>query len=220
MSGNIENISMQRLDGYRPLDVLVSGRRQVSYGGEEPKYEVSAHVLGGDGGGSFHFFEKLFSGQSEVNEYVSKCIQLRDARVITVPVIGYTQSSVYLVDMHAHGWEFYGKSRFVMIDRQHKMRNTPQHDAMFHHLLHPGMFRQIKKSVEETVQLASRRNILLPWDDPLDLLIHTSGVWHIGPVDVINTRADVYGGYGRCLRENTEYAKDFINGLKYLRRIM
>lgn len=86
-------------------------------------------------------------------------------------------------DLKADGSEVYGKYlAALLLDRRERELERPQIDELFVGLLEPKE-RQINDKVAQCARTASEERLKLPFDDPLELIIHPDGSWDLIVLD-------------------------------------
>ncbi|HVF69637.1 MAG TPA: hypothetical protein VNA13_03670 [Xanthomonadales bacterium] len=120
------------------------------------------------------------------------------------------ERSIFLTDVKADGSETYGSNLKYVLRRNHKRsRARPEIDRIFVGLINPADFRKITDRVAECASIASENHILLPPDDPFDLVVHPDSSWDIVLLDL---------EFGKVVSTHNKNIKrdNLINGQRFL----
>jgi hypothetical protein len=158
--------------------------------------------------------------------YIEKWKHLRSlgfsvaSDILLNPMRGF----MLLEDVKKDGSELYGKSlenSFYYGTRRDRPR--PEIDSIFLELTCDETFGQIQRGAERVVENANTRQIQLPSDDPMELLIHPDGTWDFITLDLEKARIDRPKTHLQSEArkfENEIYKDAFIQHLRSIRNFL
>ena len=92
-----------------------------------------------------------------------------------------SESKVMMTNLLADGSGVYGKHQALLESRNYRPQST---DPLFMSL----KINRVLASAREIIKLANRKNIRLPIDDPLTLLVHPDGSFKVMMLDIGPTK--------------------------------
>jgi hypothetical protein len=124
---------------------------------------------------------------SLAERYYGKWKLLRDAGIPTASSMRIVDDkTVAMGDMTWDGSKFFGKEKYIEVleGRDTNVRELTAIEKVFLSI-NP---QKIKQEIERVQKLAWEKGIMLPGDDPYDLLVHLDGTWQILVLDISELR--------------------------------
>lgn len=171
----------------RVNEIKIKSSSPVGDFGADQKERVTAHsmIKGEEGEREMKLVVKTLDrdvfieiGSDEVpaDKYMEFRQRLVDAGIPTVPSIRKISSNeVAMTDLTADGSGLYGKNRdYQLIDE------PVATDKFFRSLDFTEVFREVREIIDK----ADKASIVIPQDDPFELLVHPDGTWNLIILDV------------------------------------
>ena len=205
-----------RLDSGRSTTVNLMeqvGEDNTLLGGE--KKNMVNTLIGSESRGrrSIDMVRKEVSVAGGADKYYWAWKKLKDAGVPTVPTVRkINDNEVIMTDMTADGSAFFGKadvSESFVRKNASKLRNL---DKMFLDI----DLDEVKAKARVIASEASLRGVNLPYDDPMDLLVHPDGSWEIIVLDIdsqMDGHAEEWGWNNRAISKFYRHLDDVKRGL-------
>jgi hypothetical protein len=135
--------------------------------------------------------------------------RLREAGIPTIPTVRkINENEIIMTDLTKNESSFYGKdSVFGCFDRFKKN----EINILDKHFLDIEV-SDMEEKIKEVLRKANENNIVLPLDDPFDLLVHPNGNWEVLVLDLATENRDVSESETRVL--NDECVSHFLDLLK------
>mgnify|MGYP001576519248 FL=1 len=142
--------------------------------GYEPKYILT--TLDGQS-----FIQRQYD-----TRYIEMWKALRAAGVSVSKLwIDREKEFMLLPDYKADGSEFYGKGKSINLSQNSpEQRPRREIDRIFLHLSDANNFPKLETKMDEIIAQANARNIQLPFDDPMELLVHPDESWEFMILDL------------------------------------
>jgi hypothetical protein len=214
-------ITAYSLLGKRPINITVNNPIPFRGGGSHEKFMVAATVESARR--SVPLIErKPQSYEGETEDIVRNWLLFRDAKLRVVPTLRKTSRGTLLeTDIKAGGAEIYGKALYNSLigisAPDGRVRSRPMIDERFLELTSSEHFDKIEAEAQKSLQIAQKNNILLPVDDPLELVVEPDGSFYLITLDLaFATRVSQWdkGNINLHLR----IVNDFLKNLKAIRR--
>lgn len=122
--------------------------------------------------------------------YVDTWEEFRAAGLPVVPTLRVAETeghkSLLVTDLKADGSELYGKGLLVTLSQGDVRERPPIEmvDRRFLELTSPANIEQIQAQANEYAAVADKNEMILPIDDPFELLIKPDGAWGLIIVDL------------------------------------
>lgn len=166
--------------------------------GNEPKFKISVSPIGCNGREKevrLPFFKKtvmiidfnfhwMHEDLSMAQLYYCIWRKLKDAGVPTIPNVRIVDDdNVLITDLTADGSQFFGKAGYIkwlFEDRQPGLSGPEKHFVNVD-------IDKVARRAREIELLALKHGLVLPSDDPFDLLVHPTGAWEVVVLDIGQT---------------------------------
>lgn len=146
-----------------------------------------------------------------------KWLAFRRAKLPVVPTLRMSRDGVTLAtDLKADGSEIYGQGIYIPTgDLSEKVKNPTILDKLFVEL-----YPQIKNDIwNKCLKLASQAalaKIVLPLDDPVELIFHPDGRWELMTLDLSNARIDQTESTDFLQNTNKSLLREFMEDLDFI----
>jgi hypothetical protein len=172
----------------KPTEITVVERIEFKAGGRDDK----SHVLGEVGPARVSLIERPYSPA-----YVEVWPIMKNAKLPVVPTLRTVQKNgesgndvndltLLVTDVKRDGSEVYGKGYFRSLFEPltwSSYRRRPAIDEKFLEIMETQKADVLKKA-REYADRATRYNIVLPRDDPLEMIVHPDGSWDFMILDL------------------------------------
>ena len=153
--------------------------------------------------------------QENGQKYSENWKKCKDAGLPVVPTLRKTKDGkVLMTDLTADGSRLYGKSVSIELNWYGRLSyGEPMFDFLT--IIPYDEFEKIISKTVEYTEIASKKGILLPDDDPFELVVHPDGKWNLVILDLERlyiTTADT-----ELFDANMVAASRFIGDLKEIR---
>lgn len=126
-------------------------------------------------------FEKQNASMSE--KYIGKWRLLKEVGIPTVPSMRLVdEETVAMGDMTRDGSQFFGKAKYIEALEGGDLTKRPI--SKIEKLFLDINPRNIKREIARVQKLAWEKGIILPLDDPYDLIVHPDGTWQVLVLDL------------------------------------
>ena len=153
-------------------------------------------------------------------EYLSTWQSFKAAGLPVVPTVRINEETgaVLVTDIKADGSETYGKATLYNHERW-LFRRRREIDTLFLRLMEPDTFPILERRVRECITIANAHALLLPFDDPFELVVHPDGNWEVMILDLRHGKAVETQDPERAkvAQTNEELGETFLDWLKSLR---
>jgi hypothetical protein len=178
--------------GKNPIKIFPDkSSEQIITGGVEVKTRFQARVKRGIKERSVRLVSRLrnrHQARSYGIDYVKQWELFKEAGLPVVPTLRTKQEDneyIYVTDLTADGSEIYGKSVFIKIMEP---QGLSVYDFNPKYKLSSFLLKisteEIKQEAYKIADLATDRSILLPADDPLELVVSPKGKWKLVILDL------------------------------------
>lgn len=136
----------------------------------------------------------------------------KEAGLPVVPTLRKAKNGkVLMTDLTADGSEIFGKAMEFKLNGELDPNFYPRLSVKFLKVMENDQEGIVKK-VKDYVDLASTKGIILPVDDPFELILHPDGTWDLVIIDL--ERLGKADPDENLLEENEKNAGSFIQDLK------
>ena len=210
-----EKYPLTPISGKRTIDSNLTSSLPLNGGGSEPKNRVTVSV----GNRDIPLIER--SNPKAADGYIRAWQLYKDAGLPVIKTLRRTeQGTIVMTDLKADGSELFGKGLLIQLrDRQYLddfKRNTKL-DSVFLNLTDESQLEDIIKMVAELSNIASHSNLLIPRDDPFELLIHPNNNWELIMLDLRGLPNPTHLDLETITILNEKSAETFIETLRKLR---
>ncbi len=221
------SIELEPISGRKPHIIEIKEEQPIMGQGLEPKVKVRAETSFGK--------KRLFRKRKrkEVNfverklnsldsdDYIAKWKQFSEAGLPVVSTLRKSsRDSLFQTDLKSDGTELYGKAFWYLIYSKSEFRLRPV-DKIFLNLTDTNNFQKIAEKVFMYKDLADKNGILLPYDDPFELIVHPDGKWDFVIIDLrFGEKLEAGSGESRrneIVEKNSRFVGNFLDQLKYIR---
>lgn len=183
--GSEEIINLSKKNGPE-RKAVIKDSNYIPDTGSDRKYVVRAHSLinGTEGKRDMslifktldrRWFKELRDDESAADKYCEFWEQLKKAEIPTVPsIIKLADNKVAMTNLTADGTVLYGKNRFFS-----NVNRMPT-DELFSKIESWEIYNKGREILEK----ANKAKIVLPKDDPFELLVHPNGSWELIVLDL------------------------------------
>jgi len=146
---------------------------------------------------------------------INNWIMLRNAGLAVLPTMWKTENnSLIALDVKSDGSEVYGKYFSRLITNPNSYNNRPRPRPEIDRLLGEIDLAQVKEEADRYITLAVQNNVVLPYDDPFELVVHPDGTWNLVILDVEKAKKGTDLLQGTPAQFNRAYVNDFLNDLE------
>lgn len=213
-----------------------SGRKKISAetkfsqsffgGGTEEKHEIKADLHSDSGKvREVKLIERADNVGADKLTYSEKWKMFKDAGLPVVPTLRKTEKgTVLMTDLRADGSEIFGKALAYKLSEKAVFPEELSAEVpyslinRFLEILEGRELEELKNKIKEYVAQASENKILLPIDDPFELIIHPDGSWDLVIVDLKHGTRARDQERDQIEELNTRYANFFLKNLSEIAR--
>lgn len=188
----MERIKLETVSGKKAVTINSPGGEEIMSNGIESKLRHKATIESGSREKQVRLVERK-NIKTFGPDYASQWQLFRNAGLPVVPTLRKTErGTVMMTDLTADGSEIYGKDlssmllqglfQFSHIDKN-KLPKIKYVNS-FLEIMEGEEFERLKRKVKEYQELANTNGILLPTDDPFELIIHPDGTWELVIIDL------------------------------------
>jgi hypothetical protein len=174
------------------VKVDVSKKRKFYLGGGKPKHFVEASV-GKDQDLKMSLVEKETLSEFHSDMMLKVWKRCRQNNIDVVDFMAKTSDGFIIMSNITHdGSQIYGRSLLHTIksdDHGERKRDVNELDKKFINLMQNN-HEKINQAALKIAEKTASAGIILPSDDPLDLILHPDGSWQIMPLDIENAVLD------------------------------
>lgn len=177
MRSSKEILELHPVGDHQSITIDVRERPYNQFFGANTKYEIQAELLSDAEHPPIRLIEKELHSTYAVQKYTDTWHFYQQIGLPVMPAFWTHGTSIFMPDMRELGWQFYGKARWKMMQRVKPYPKDPIHDQAFMNLVQGYEFDRVIARTQHFLDIAYHQRVILPPDDPFDLLIHESGKW-------------------------------------------
>ncbi|OGI73813.1 hypothetical protein A3D42_03285 [Candidatus Nomurabacteria bacterium RIFCSPHIGHO2_02_FULL_41_18] len=179
----------------RIREVESAGRSDMpNSAGYEKKY---LHEISLRSGKTISLVERAFDdrlGIADPDKYIKRWQAFKDAGLPVVRFIRRSEKGIFMKNLKHDGSEIFGKGYLTIIEDQEdnsrgKIPLLTEMENKFIRIMETDL-PKIRLNLDDIVRKAKDNDLLLPSDDPFELLIHPNGTWEIIILDLSYARID------------------------------
>lgn len=222
-----ERLTAYPFSGRKKISGEIESSESFYGGGTEAKQEIEANLRSESGRThKVRLIERADNMGADGLAYSEKWKMFKEAGLPVVPTLRKTEKgTVLMTDLRADGSEIFGKAllykltgKAIFPDEQ-KVEVPYNFVMRFLEIVEGDEFQKLKTKVQEHVSAASESKIVLPIDDPFELVIHPDGSWDLVTVDLKHGTKASETESSKIEELNTRYASFFLKTLSELGQV-
>lgn len=158
-------------------------------------------------------------------EYIEAWLRFREQGLPVAPelLVNPTQTAIFTTDFKHDGSELYGKGFKLCLRGSYGNkfeRRHPEIDPLFLELTAPERFDRLQHEARDLATVATERRVLLPDDDPMELLIHPDGSHELVILDLVGAVVEpnrIQAMEPELPGYNNQWTQNFLTDLQEIR---